>query len=136
MNLKAVIDTNVLVSAFWTKNKTSPTVRILNAILAHTFTPLYSPEIIAEYREVLQRLQFHFDTDKIEELLTCVVTHGESVCPVESSEDFPDPDDKIFYCVAKSESGDDAKLVTGNQRHYPPAAFVVTPAEFCALIGV
>ena len=29
---------------------------------------------------------------------------------------------------------DDAYLVTGNLRHYPPKNFIVTPAEMMALI--
>ena len=43
--IKAVIDTNVLVSAFWTKNSQSPTVRIADAITKNLFVPLYSPEM-------------------------------------------------------------------------------------------
>ena len=60
--IKAVIDTNVLVSAFWTPNRLSPTVRIADE--------------------------------------------------------------------------DDPLLVTGNMKHYPPADFVVTPAEFCDILGI
>ena len=136
MNVKAVIDTNVLVAAFWTKNRMSPTARILDAILAHSFTPLYSPEIIAEYREVLARSQFGFDAESIEQVLKCIVTTGVLVDPADSEEAFPDPDDKVFYCVALAKSDEDAKLVTGNARHYPQSSFVVTPAEFCDLIGI
>jgi len=136
MNIKAVIDTNVLVSAFWTKNRESPTVRILDAVLAHAFTPLYSSEIIAEYREVLNRSQFGFDADGIEKLLNAIVVYGEPVDPVDSEEVFPDPDDKVFYCVALAKTDEDAKLVTGNVRHYPRSAFVLTPVEFCDLLGI
>jgi len=136
MNIKAIIDTNVLVSAFWTKNRESPPARILDAILSHAFTPLYSSEIIAEYREVLNRSQFRFDANSIEALLNVIIVHGEPVCPADSEEQFPDPDDKVFYCVALAKSDDAAKLVTGNLRHYPKSAFVLTPAEFCDLLGV
>ena len=80
--IKAVIDTNVLVSAFWTKNRLSPTVRIANAIAQDMFTPVYSTEMISEYREVLSRTKF------------------------------------------------------GNIKHYPYADFVVTPAQFCELLGI
>jgi len=136
MNIKAVIDTNVLVSAFWTKNRQSPTVRILNAILARVFTPLYSPEIIAEYREVFNRPQFGFDADDIEKLLNVLIVYGEPTDPIASGETFPDPDDKVFYCVALAKSEEKAKLVTGNVRHYPKSVFVLTPAEFCDLLGI
>ena len=53
--------------------------------------------------------------------------------PAESNENFPDPDDKVFFCTALA---DDAHLVTGNMKHYPPANFVVTPAQFCELLGI
>ena len=136
MNVSAVIDTNVLVSAFWTKNRSSPPARILDALVAHVFTPLYSPEIVAEYREVLSRLQFGFDADEVDALLDAVVAYGEPVAPTDSDETFPDPDDKVFYCVALAKSDADAKLVTGNARHYPKSAFVLSPAEFCDLLGI
>ena len=83
--IKAVIDTNVLVSAFWTPNRLSPTVRIADAITKDLFTPLYSPQMIAEYREVLSRSKFGFSE---------------------------------------------------NAKHYPPADFVVSPAEFCDILGI
>ena len=53
--------------------------------------------------------------------------------PAESNENFPDPDDKVFFCTALV---DDAHLVTGNMKHYPPTNFVVTPAQFCELLGI
>ena len=49
--IKAVIDTNVLVSALWTKNPNSPTRRILIALLQGQFIPLHNDEILAEYSE-------------------------------------------------------------------------------------
>lgn len=134
--MKAVIDTSVLVSAFMAKRSDSPTVRILHAIVEGRFTPLYAGGIIAEYREVLARPHFRFNQKAVAEIVDCIVSTGLPIVPAESDGAFPDPEDKIFYCVAQSESDDGAKLVTGNLRHYPAAAFVVSPAEFCALIGV
>lgn len=134
--MKAVIDTNVLVSAFMAKRPDSPTVRILQAIVEGRFTPLYAGDIIAEYREVLARPHFRFNQKAVAAIIDRIVSTGLPIVPAESDEAFPDPDDKIFYCVARAESDDGAKLVTGNLRHYPTAAFVVSPAEFCALIGV
>ncbi len=134
--MKAVIDTNVLVSALMAKRPDSPTVRILQAIVEGRFTPLYAGDIIAEYREVLARPHFRFNQKAVAEIIDCIVSTGLPIAPAESEDEFPDPDDKIFYCVAQAESDDGAKLVTGNLRHYPTAAFVVSPAEFCALIGV
>ena len=53
--IRAVIDTNVLVSAFSTHNPDSPTIRIYYAILRGDVIVLHSPGIIAEYEDVLHR---------------------------------------------------------------------------------
>ena len=131
--IKAVIDTNVLVSAFWTKNSQSPTVRIADAITKNLFVPLYSPEMIAEYREVLTRSKFNFSDDEVRSLVDHIVTHGELVVPAKTDVHFSDPDDKVFFCTALAA---DASLVTGNIKHYPKSAIVVTPAEFCKILGI
>ena len=134
--IKAVIDTNVLVSAFWTPNRRSPTVRIADAITKDLFTPLYSPQMIAEYREVLSRSKFGFSEEEVHNLVDHIVTHGELVEPSETDDYFPDHDDKVFFCTALAGSADHSLLVTGNAKHYPPADFVVSPAEFCEILGV
>lgn len=134
--MKAVLDTNVLVSAFLSRRPDSPPVRILRALVNGLFVPLYAPDIIAEYREVLARPHFRFNQEAVSEIIEGILALGDFVLPDESEEHFPDPDDKVFYCVAKAESGAAARLVTGNLRHYPSAAFIVTPAEFCELLGI
>ena len=58
--IRAVIDTNVLVSAFSTHNPDSPTIRIYYAILRGDVIVLHSPGIIAEYEDVLHRDKFSF----------------------------------------------------------------------------
>ena len=131
--IKAVIDTNVLVSAFWTRNRLSPTVRIANAIARDVFTPVYALEMISEYREVLSRTKFNFSANEVNALIDHIIAHGELVTPIESEGYFPDPHDKVFFCTALA---DDAHLVTGNMKHYPRADFVVTPAQFCELLGI
>lgn len=50
----AVIDTNVFVSALFSKNINAATVKVLDAIFQGKIVPLYNDEIIAEYEEVLQ----------------------------------------------------------------------------------
>ena len=134
--MKAVVDTNVLVAALLSRRSASPTVRIFRALLDGRFTPLYAPDVVAEYREVLSRPHFRFDAEAVAVLIDRIVSIGELVEPTDSEETFPDLDDKVFYCVALAKSDEDAKLVTGNARHYPQSSFVVTPAEFCDLIGI
>ena len=133
MGIKAVIDTNVLVSSFISKNPNSPTVRIIKAIAEGIFTPVYSDDILSEYEEVLARGHFKLDPSAISILIQRIKEIGEAVSPIDSEEDFPDPDDKVFFCTALA---GDAKLVTGNIKHYPPAELVVTPAQFCEIAGI
>lgn len=133
MGIKAVIDTNVLVSSFISKNPNSPTVRIIKAIAEGIFTPVYSDDILSEYEEVLGRGHFKLDPSAISILIQRIKEIGEAVSPIDSEEDFPDADDKVFFCTALA---GDAKLVTGNIKHYPPAELVVTPAQFCEIAGI
>jgi len=136
MSVKAVIDTNVLVSAFWSGGRETPPFRIYQAIMARRFIPLYSEEIIAEYVDVLHRSRFMFNPEEVDELIDIVRTFGEEISPAEpDSKTFPDPDDKVFYCVALAAQDDQAVLVTGNVKHFPAAPFIVSPAEFAALLS-
>ena len=132
--IKAVIDTNVFVSALWTKNPNSPTRRILIALLHGRFIPLHNAEILAEYSEVLCRREFKFDAEQVSKLIEGIRNEGLNASRAKASETFPDPDDCVFYEVALSEP--DAHLVTGNLKHYPTSPIVVTPAQFCELLGI
>ena len=57
MRKYVVIDTNVLVSGLLTRNEFSPTLKILKLLADNTITPVYSSEIIKEYREVSEIVQ-------------------------------------------------------------------------------
>ena len=133
MSIKAVIDTNIFVSAFWRDNEDSPPYRIYRAMMEQRFIPLYNDEIIAEYNDVLHREKFRFPSWRVDELIMFIEKSGECISPIEpSNEIFPDPDDRIFYCVALAAQSDNALLVTGNARHFPQAPFIITPADFAA----
>ena len=56
----AVIDTNVLVSSLLAKSADVATVQIMEKVIVGKIVPLYSKEIISEYREVLNRKKFNF----------------------------------------------------------------------------
>ena len=133
MSIKAVIDTNVFVSAFWRDNEDSPPYRIYRAMMEQRFIPLYNDEIIAEYKDVLHRGKFRFPSRRVDELIMFIEKSGERISPATPDvETFPDPDDRIFYCVALAAQSDNALLVTGNARHFPQAPFIITPADFAA----
>ena len=133
MSVKAVIDTNVLVSAYWTSTADSPPVRLFRAVLAGEIIALVNDEILSEYIDVLHRPRFNFNVEDIDKGIAYIAQSGVMVTPVDLDGEFPDLDDKVFYCTAIA---GDAYLVTGNTRHYPKADFVVTPAQFCNLMGI
>ena len=133
MSIKAVIDTNVLVSAFLTKNTNSPTYRVADAILDGKFTPVYSLAMFDEYVDVLGRDYLKLPQSSVEELLMHIKLFGKEVVPAESDAHFPDLDDKVFFCTALA---GEAHLVTGNMKHYPKADYIVTPAQFCDIVGI
>ena len=127
----AVFDTNVLVSALMSKRADSPTVQLIDHVLNGRIILLYNEEIIDEYVEVLHRDKFNFSNERIQAVLD-LVQLGLNATRTESAEDFPDPDDQVFYEVALS--GDGAYMVTGNRRHFPKSPIVVTPAEMIQII--
>ena len=58
MIMLAVIDTNILVSALWSRN--GAPARILSLIISGELIPCYDYRILCEYREVLTRPKFKF----------------------------------------------------------------------------
>jgi len=122
-----VLDTNILVSALWNKHG-SPAI-IVRQVLEGSFSICYDSRIIAEYTEVLNRPEFPFVSADINELLNWIKEKGISIIAPEADISFVDDDDRMFYEVAVF---CDAILITGNTRHYPKEAFIMTVAEFIA----
>lgn len=135
MQVFAVIDTNVIVSALITKNPQSPPYVVLREVLDGRITPLYHPDIIEEYIEVLSRNKFHLDPKTIQTVINSIVANGIKVDPKPTGEIFVDVDDLIFYEVAMEKRDDDAYIVTGNQKHYPVRDFIVTPSEMLDILN-
>lgn len=129
----AVIDTNVLVSAFLTQNPNSSTTRIVAQLAKGKIKPLYNDEIMAEYEEVLSRACFHISSTRVEALIDYFRKNGISAERAEYKGLFVDESDRVFYeiCLSKEES----YLVTGNLKHYPREPRVVTPAEMLEILG-
>ena len=132
--ISAVIDTNVLVSAFWSFGRDTPPMRILRALVDGVFIPVVSGGILEEYGQVLRRKKFDFNPDDVTRLLGFIADHARWTMPTESEEPFPDIKDKVFYCTALAV--ENAKVVTGNTKHFPKSTIVVTPAEFCEILGI
>ena len=130
--IHAVIDTNVLVSAFITKRLDSATSIVWAAVLNGDIIPMYSEEIIDEYTDVLHRKKFNIPEQLIKDAINHILENGVRGERVLSDDFFPDPKDVVFYEVAISK--DDAYLVTGNTKHFPKKPIVVTPAEMLEIL--
>lgn len=120
-----VIDTNILVSSLWSKNG-SP-AKILSMVLGGILIPCYDYRILTEYREVLMRPKFCFSESEVDSLLDWIKSYGKSVVATPLNINFIDEDDKKFFEVAKF---CDAKLITGNLKHYPEDADVISVGDF------
>lgn len=120
-----VIDTNILVSALWSKS--GAPARILSLIISGGLIPCYDYRILSEYRDVLSRPKFKFTDSEINALLDWIVENGRQVIAEPLNVDFTDESDKKFYEVAKF---CDAKLITGNIKHFPNDKLVLSVPEF------
>ena len=127
--MKAVLDTNVLVSALI--SSFGNPARILDLVLLGDLQLVYDDRIIAEYREILARPRFDFDTDDVADLLHYLATEGMAITAPPLPVTLPDPDDLPFLEVATAMG---VTLITGNIRHFPEdqlgSVRVLTPAAF------
>lgn len=129
----AVIDTNVLVSALFSRDGSSNPAKVIEAVLRGVITPLYNSEIIEEYYDVLSRDKFKFPKEWIDSLLSVITEYGaEPMRVMTSDESFVDTDDVVFYEVAMGVEG--SYLVTGNIKHFPRRPFVVTPTQMVEIL--
>ena len=133
MSFYAVIDTNVLVSAFL-KSTSVPHV-VLEYVFAGSIVPLYNNEILAEYKEVLNRPKFHFPREAVEIVVAKIKEIGIHFDAIPVDENLPDPKDIVFYAVTmNARAENDAYLVTGNIKHFPEKPFVVTPRQMLDIV--
>uniref|UniRef100_UPI003FEDA3E9 putative toxin-antitoxin system toxin component, PIN family n=1 Tax=Prevotella sp. TaxID=59823 RepID=UPI003FEDA3E9 len=128
----AVIDTNIIVSSFITRNHSSSTRRVINSMLSGKIKPLYNDEILDEYFDVLNRSKFHLSEIRIIELLNFFKENGINTSRFPFDGDMPDEDDRVFYEVSLSE--EDSFLVTGNLKHFPKTPKVITAAQMIEIL--
>ena len=132
MKVYAVIDTNVIVSSILSSHSDSATVLVRDNILDGKLIPLFNEEILAEYKDVLNRPKFKFPSALVKAVLDAITSVGLYMDRTDSGEFFPDPKDAVFYEVAISK--EDSYLVTGNTKHFPKSPIVVTPAEMLEIL--
>jgi len=128
----AVIDTNVLVSALITHNPEAATAKVVRLMLEQGFVPMYDEDIITEYEDVLHRSKFPILPETADVLISYIIENGVEASRVHFEEPMQDEDDRVFYEVTLSQ--EDSFLVTGNQKHYPASAQVITPAQFLDIV--
>ena len=134
MKAYAVLDTNVLVSALISSNPSAATVQVFTRMLAGEVTPVYSEAVLQEYEEVLSRQKFGINETVISGLMEAIRTFGIAVNPTASGVTLPDMEDVPFYEVVLEVRDEGAYLVTGNKKHFPKEAFIVTAREFIEIL--
>jgi len=120
--IRAVIDTNVLVSALI--SPTGNEALILLAVQQGMIRPCFSVPVLEEYATVLGRPRFAFPPDEIESLTAMLQSKGELHQPTMSTFASPDPADTKFLQCAEAAKAD--FIITGNKRDFPDAPYGVT----------
>ena len=128
-----VFDTNVLVSALLSGSDSNE-VKLMKYIDLSAITPIFSDEIIKEYKEVLSRKEFGFSRKNVGDIISKFRKRGLLIKPQELDLEFKDMSDLKFYEVVMDKKDKNAKLVTGNIKHFPKNNIVVTPRELIKLI--
>ena len=129
--MKAVIDTNVLVSGLI--NPHGSPGRVVDLLRSGVLDVVVDDRILAEYNDVLGREKFrmYFTQQDREDIIEFLRKDAHRTTSKRVVLDMPDPGDIPFLEVALTE---DVPLITGNKRHYPKdkraGCQVLIPAEF------
>lgn len=131
--MKAVLETNVLVSAALTTHGTCG--QILDLLVQGAFGACADDRILDEYDAVLRRPEFRIVSDDAALVLELLRSVAEPVAAAPIVAALPDPKDLPFLEVA---AASEAVLVTGNRRHFPKKACkgvpVASPREFLEIL--
>lgn len=130
----AVIDTNVLVSALISNHSDAATVQLMERLIMGDIIPIYSAEILKEYRNVLGRKKFKFDSDLVKYILYYIEEHGILTEPASTGIILPDIKDIPFFEVVMDRQDEGAYLVTGNLKHFPQKPFIVSPRQLLDIL--
>lgn len=89
----------------------------------------------AIYEDLGIDLQTAFTAREVRALIETIRSRGVHIEPGPVDAVLPDLDDVVFYAVVmEKRKGEDAYLVTGNQKHFPKEPFIVTPKEMLDII--
>jgi putative PIN family toxin of toxin-antitoxin system len=110
-----VLDTNILVSACWKPGGLE--AQVTELAIAGKITACVTPEVLAEYCDVLMRPKLAAVRERADELLTAigrVATQAKATTSVRASID--EDDNRFLECAEAAQA---EYLITGNLRHYP-----------------
>ncbi len=106
--IRAVLDTNILVSAAIKPNGT--TGRIISRLRLNEFVLLYSADTLAELTDVLNRPhlrdKYHLTAHYLHIFLHLIRLRGEKIEPTQQVDSCRDPDDNQFLAVALDGNAD------------------------------
>ena len=125
-----ILDTNVIISAMITKDNNSPTVKVLDLFYDKRISIYYSDEILTEYKDVLNRKEFNINKQLIGIFINNIKKLANRINPASMDVNLIDLKDQPFYELVMSKNINEAKLITGNIKHFPIKPFIMTPSEF------
>lgn len=132
--MRAVLDTNVLVSGLITKGGTC--AQIVDLLLEEAFDACVDGRVLQEYEAVLPRPKFRIRPARVDITLDYLRDEAEVVSPMPLAIELPHDSDLPFLEVAAQAR---AVLVTGNPRHFPEdrrtGVTVLSPREFLDLLS-
>jgi hypothetical protein len=132
--VKAVLDTNVIVSALL--NEDGKEALLLDLALTGSFTSIVSAALLQEYEEVLRRPRFALEQRKISRSVRAIRQAAVLAQPRRQLRVTRDPDDNMVLECALA--GGAEYVVTGNTRDFPrefEGIKIVPPREFMTVLA-
>jgi putative PIN family toxin of toxin-antitoxin system len=134
MIVKAVLDTNVVVSANLVDE--GPSAAILDLALNKNILMVISPPVLEEYEKVSHRVRLKLDPARVAGVMALIRKNGLLVHPTDTAMAArgDESDNRILECAGAGEAD---YIVTGNTKHFPETfeqSRVVTPRQFIDLI--
>ena len=128
--MRAVLDTNILVSAILTPG--GPAHQVVQLVFRGDLQICIDNRIVSEYHEVLTRGKFSFSSKIVQEFLESLLVEAQEVLCEPIPGRFPNESDRAF--IETAVAGRAGVLVTGNLKDFRVAqkfgVVVKTPSEF------
>jgi putative PIN family toxin of toxin-antitoxin system len=134
MIIKAVLDTNVVVSANLVDE--GPSAAILDLAINKVILMVVSPPVLEEYEKVLHRPRLKLDPAQVAAVMALIRKNGVLVHPTAraTSARGDESDNRFLECAG---AGHADYIVTGNTKHFPELfeqSRVVTPRQFIDIV--